>query len=138
MPWLHNNISDWQKVLLLILGAVIVAVYAFFDPTSIDLFPKCPLYATTGLYCPGCGSQRAAHSFLNGDVISGFKYNWLIALLFIILCYMLIIEIAQRFFNYRVHNMLHQSIVTKGILIFVLLFWIMRNIPLYPFNMLAP
>ena len=138
MPWLRNNIEDWVKVVLLILGAVFIVIYTLFDPSEVGIFPKCPLFATTGIYCPGCGSQRAVHSFLHGDIVAGLKHNWLIALLVVILSYMLIIEIALRFFNYRIHNLLHKSSVTKSILILVLLFWILRNIPLYPFSMLAP
>ncbi len=38
-------------------------------------YPTCPMLATTGLYCPGCGSLRAVHDLLHGDVVGAFARN---------------------------------------------------------------
>ncbi|MBR5918892.1 MAG: DUF2752 domain-containing protein, partial [Prevotella sp.] len=38
--------------------------------------PKCPVKLLTGLDCPGCGGQRAAHAMLQGDVAGAIRYNW--------------------------------------------------------------
>lgn len=43
-------------------------VYFFFDPAGSRLFPRCPFLSLTGLRCPGCGSQRALHSLLHGEI----------------------------------------------------------------------
>ena len=37
----------------------------------------CPLYELTGLYCPGCGSGRAARALLRGDLAAAFGHNLL-------------------------------------------------------------
>ena len=41
----------------------------------------CPVYELTGLYCPGCGSGRAALALLRGDVAAAFSHNALALLL---------------------------------------------------------
>ena len=41
----------------------------------------CPAYELTGLYCPGCGSGRAALALLRGDVAAAFFHNALALLL---------------------------------------------------------
>ena len=45
----------------------------------------CPLYELTGLYCPGCGSGRAARAMLRGDLRASLGYN-LLALPLGLLC----------------------------------------------------
>ena len=35
----------------------------------------CPIYELTGLYCPGCGSGRAARALLRGDLAAAFGHN---------------------------------------------------------------
>lgn len=50
------------------------------SPTSNPILPPCPLYALTGIYCPGCGSTRATHALLNGDLIAAFDFNPLMVL----------------------------------------------------------
>jgi hypothetical protein len=45
--------------------AASIALYVI-DPSSTRV-PLCPLHAFTGLWCPFCGSTRAAHSLLHGD-----------------------------------------------------------------------
>ncbi len=53
------------------------AVYvAINDPSSPGVhLPACPLYATTGLWCPGCGMTRATHALLRGDIAAAFGFN---------------------------------------------------------------
>lgn len=45
------------------------------SPTSNPILPPCPLYALTGIHCPGCGSTRATHALLNGDLVAAFGLN---------------------------------------------------------------
>ena len=37
----------------------------------------CPFYELTGLYCPGCGSGRAARALLRGDLGACLGHNLL-------------------------------------------------------------
>jgi hypothetical protein len=59
-------------VVLLALG---VTVLSKLDPVSTPLFPKCLFHLLTGLHCPGCGSARAAHALLHGDVGGALRQN---------------------------------------------------------------
>ena len=38
---------------------------------------KCPIHALTGIYCPGCGGQRAVQEIFQGDLIGAFGQNGL-------------------------------------------------------------
>ena len=70
--------SDRKRILLIAAGAVsalaVIALYALVDPGAA-LFPRCPLKALTGFDCPGCGSQRAFHAILRGDIAGAWRYN---------------------------------------------------------------
>ena len=59
---------------------VIALFYRNHNPLESNYFPKCPVYSTTGIKCPGCGSQRAAHHLLNGQVANAFEENPLLIL----------------------------------------------------------
>lgn len=115
-----------------------LALYTFWDPTASAIFPKCPFYSLTGFYCPGCGSQRAVHQLLNGNIVEGFRHNYLIALLLIVLLYEAYLYVMNVFFNKNIPNFLHKSKVTLGILVIVLMFWVLRNVDVFPFTELAP
>ncbi|WP_317192257.1 DUF2752 domain-containing protein [Hymenobacter ruricola] len=62
---------------MLLLGALgLGAVYFVLDPAQHP-FPRCPFLLLTGLYCPGCGSQRALHALLHGEVGRAAGFNLL-------------------------------------------------------------
>ena len=61
-------------------GAVLAAtayVYAV-DPSQPGRFLPCPILATTGMYCPGCGGLRSAHALMHGDVLGSLGFNPLV------------------------------------------------------------
>ena len=130
------------KLSIIIIGVLvffaILALYIYWNPSDSNIFPKCPLYSITGIYCPGCGSQRAAHQLLNGNVIEAVRHNYLFALLFLVLLYQAFIFLMNNVLNRGVTNLLHKSKVTLSILIVIILFWILRNVNLFPFTELAP
>jgi hypothetical protein len=45
------------------------------DPNQSGHYPVCPLYALTGLYCPGCGGLRSAHAVAHGELAAAFGDN---------------------------------------------------------------
>lgn len=60
--------------LLFLCAAVCAALYVI-DPAAHVLMPKCAVRLLTGLSCPGCGLQRAAHALLHGHVGEAVGYN---------------------------------------------------------------
>lgn len=67
--------------------AVLLLLYKYLSPAENAFFPKCPVKTLTGLDCPGCGGQRAAHHLLNGELYLAFIQN---PLLFILAPYLLL------------------------------------------------
>src|SRR5215471_10447887 len=51
-----------------------------FDPEKAGFFPVCQFHQWTGLDCPGCGSQRALHALLHGQLITALHDNLLLIL----------------------------------------------------------
>lgn len=62
------------KILLVIIAVVVLALW-ITDFEIINWFPECGFFATTGLYCPGCGGTRAVKSLLRGNLVQSFLYH---------------------------------------------------------------
>lgn len=56
-------------------GAFLLAMLWFFDPSTSAIFPPCPTNALTKLHCPGCGTLRALHALLRGDLGEALSQN---------------------------------------------------------------
>jgi hypothetical protein len=50
------------------------------DPHVSHSWGVCPLYALTGVYCPGCGGLRAVNDLGNGHVVQAASSNLLLVL----------------------------------------------------------
>jgi hypothetical protein len=114
------------------------AVLFLFDPSTSDFYPPCPFRALTGFYCPGCGTTRALHALLHGHLGEAFGLNPLMVLMLPFLAYSLL-----SYATFRVgwgHLPGTSTSPLWGWLAFwvILVYWILRNIPFYPFSLLAP
>lgn len=112
--------------------------YFIIDPSSFAFTPKCPFHTLTGFHCPGCGSQRAFHEMLHGNIWTGLQHNFLILFAFLIISYKFYLSYINRSTSKKTNNLLHHNATPWLILALVLGFWILRNIPLEPFLILAP
>lgn len=111
-----------------ILGAVLLLViYACFDPMSAWWMPKCPVKFLTGYDCPGCGSQRAIHSLLRGNVADAFSANALFIAMIPFLALMGYSELS-RTRHPRLYRMLCHPAVIGGILVAVIAWAVFRNL----------
>ncbi|MCG2420124.1 DUF2752 domain-containing protein [Aequorivita sp. F47161] len=133
------QLKTFHKIgLITVLLLSFVFVYYFFNPAS-NFFIPCPFHYLTGFYCPGCGSQRAIHLLLHGDVFGAFRFNPLMVLTLPILIYGLGLTLANWIFGTQKRFMLFYSkLFIFGYFGLAILFWILRNLPFYPFNLLAP
>lgn len=129
----------WKFALILLLFGGFFIVYFFFNPSENSFFIPCPFHYITGLFCPGCGSQRAIHLLLHGDIVGAFRFNPLMVLTLPILIYGLAITIANWIFGTKYRLMLfYSNLFIFGYFGLAILYWILRNLPIYPFNLLAP
>ena len=114
------------------------AVVYTVDPRNPGSYPICPFLGLTGCFCPGCGTLRALHQLLHGNVLSAMGYNPMTVLLLPFLGYAFITG-ALRAFRLPTPTRVfvpHQLI--WGLLTAVLAFWALRNVPVGPLAWLAP
>jgi len=112
--------------------ALALGIVAFFDPSTHQFFPPCAFHEVTGLFCPGCGSTRCLHSLLQGDISAALGYNSLAVLVMPVLAAGLFLptEMSRKWAGHT---------ATGWTMFFVLLaFGLLRNLPAYPFSLLAP
>ena len=114
------------------------ALVGYFNPSNVNFFPVCPLYAVTGLACPGCGLTRGFHALFHGDVISALDYNALLPVFAFIFGYfllaMFLIAVRGRGLSFEIFR----PGFLYGFLATALAFAVLRNLPLYPFSVLYP
>lgn len=58
-----------------IAGVAGIAVLFFFDPATTSFYPPCLFKTLLGMQCPGCGSLRAAHALLHGNISQAWALN---------------------------------------------------------------
>jgi hypothetical protein len=118
--------------------AAVVVPLRVFDPATSSVFPPCPLRYLTGWYCPGCGSLRAMHQLLHGNVGAAWAMNPLTVVLLPFLIYGLA---SFALFEIRGEGLpqpfLRGSWI-RALCAAIILFGIARNVPLHPFDLLAP
>ena len=139
MPKLSDRLVS--RVLAL---AVVVAVPAGLTvlylkpPTEGSFYPRCYFHVLTGLHCPGCGATRCLHALLHGDLAQAAAYNLLFLLLLPPLlawgaCVWWSLWAGRPAPGWRMPPW-----VFRALLVVVFAFWVLRNLPFPPFNLLAP
>jgi len=127
-------------------GAVLGVMYFFValanglgksDHSSVA---ECGVRNLTGFHCPGCGGTRCAESIIGGDWISAMAYNPLLMsgfLIFMSVSLYLIVRITILGKpSPRIPN-IQSKWIWLGVA-GIALFTVLRNIPTYPFTLLAP
>lgn len=123
---------------MLVVAAAAVVMLHLFDPATSGLFPPCPLRYLTGWYCPGCGSLRAMHQLLHGNLGAAWALNPLTVLLLPFLAYG---TASYALFELRgrcLPRVLLPATCIRALCAVIILFGIARNIPVHPFELLAP
>lgn len=117
----------------MILAAAFLAAVLIYQhpPAESRYYPPCIFKKMSGYDCAGCGSARATHALLHGRVWQAANYNLLLLLL---LPVMLIGSL--HFFTGKMEKpwaFLNRPLL---LLVLILLFWFIRNIPQAPFSWL--
>lgn len=120
-----------RRVLIVIIAIVVAlalgVVYYALDPSGSALFPRCAFLSFTGYKCPGCGSQRAIHALLHGDVAAAFRFNamFLVSIPWLAMC---LLAETQRTRNPRLYVRLNSPLLIGLFLVMVVLWWVLRNV----------
>lgn len=119
----------------------LLILYYYRYYSAVDTWGiQCTFHHLTGYLCPGCGGQRAIHALLHGNIIEAFHDNVLIILILpLLVFYYIVLGQGYLLSNKKFENYGNFKTVYLYVFIAVLvLFFILRNIPYYPFTLLAP
>ena len=132
-----SPLRRWLAAGLVAVGVAGAIVLWWIDPRQMPLF-RCALHEWTGWYCAGCGATRATHELLHGHLWAALADNalWVLALppaLWLTACSL------RRFVQGRA---LPACLASPWFYLLVisigLVFALLRNLPWYPFVLLAP
>jgi len=117
-----------------LLGVVAVIALYVLNPSQTWFLPSCQFHKLTGLYCPGCGMTRATHHLLHGHLLTALHCNAL---------FTLALPCVAAYGIWRWAAQPEQPTAWKPVYAWLLLsavavFAVARNIPAYPFTLLAP
>ncbi|MCX5711381.1 MAG: DUF2752 domain-containing protein [Candidatus Omnitrophica bacterium] len=104
----------------------------------LRFIPPCAFHAFTGLYCPGCGSARALNQLLHGNILLAIRFNPLTVMFLLGFSGYSLFYTAARLKKRNFASEFIRPVWVWALLVVILLFWILRNIPFYPFTLLAP
>lgn len=145
--WLAFLSKPFLRFSLLILsGVTLLGTFLFvyrINPEKNPFVPACSFYYFTGLYCPGCGMTRALHAVLHCRFGEAFSYNaiWPVIAMFIaVVLYIWFYYLSKGKNPFPPINRFLERCPSAGWIFAAVLFvfWIARNIPLFPFTLLAP
>jgi len=132
-----------RRGVLATLAAVPVAaalgVLYLYNPLAVSFYPRCLLYVFTGIYCPGCGVLRATHALLHGRILTALDYNALYVVALPFLVYAIAAQLSRAVLGRPVlPTRTLSGRQARAIFWVFILFTLLRNLPIYPFNVLAP
>lgn len=136
------SMSPVSERILAGLGASVIAggsaMVAYFDPTKVSIMPVCPMFSVTGIACPGCGLTRGFHALFHGDVVSAVDFNLLVPVWALIFGYV-VVSLALLAIRGRGLPMwvTHPKFLWTFVIVMVV-FGVLRNIPVYPLTILFP
>lgn len=129
----------WAVGAGLAFGAVLIGYLLLAHGPHASFWPKCLFHQYTGLHCAGCGMTRAAHACLQGDLALAFRHNPVVMSLLLLGLLAAGWELLARWSGKPLP--LRPRFSVRGlcwIVALLLIFWVLRNIPAWPFTLLAP
>jgi hypothetical protein len=133
----YNTVEIAVAAALLCMGIIGGVCLYFGHPAEYAWLPVCPFRVLTGFHCPGCGSLRATHYFLNGQFNIAFRCQPLLFCLMPVLV-LLAGKMCYEHIRKASFTLPFETKIYWLILIAVCLFAVMRNIPLDCFECLRP
>ena len=110
----------------------------YFDPAKADFFPACMLLSLTGFACPGCGLTRGFHALFHGDIIPALDFNLLIPVWAFIFGYVWISLLLLAIRGKGLGMWMKDPKFLWAFMVVLLIFGVLRNIPVWPLTILFP
>jgi hypothetical protein len=105
------------------------------DPTTPGgPLPVCPTKALLGIDCPGCGSLRMLYSLLHGNLTAAARFNALGLVAAVLLVWAYLAWTYGRVTGRRIRSWQHQRWSAMVALSLVVIWFVVRNIPIAPFS----
>jgi hypothetical protein len=99
------------------------------DPASSRLFPECPFRVLTGLLCPGCGTTRALHRLMHGELAAAVRLSPLLMVVAPILGFSAISGFMLVVRGIALPRPRISAIWIWALLTVIMGFWVLRNTP---------
>lgn len=108
-----------------------------YDPNVAgNPFPPCMFRALTGWFCIGCGLTRAMHALAHGDLVRAFAMNPLgVSLIGVV---PLMLAWSGGWQPRLLAPLMRWVLEPKLWLVLLPGYWVARNLPWFPFTLLAP
>jgi hypothetical protein len=116
-------------------GAVVLFLY---NPTEVRFYPFCVFHKLTGLHCPGCGALRAGHALLHGRIAAALSYNLFLVLSLPLIGYEWLSMASHAVRGRRLPPLPLRAGWIWALLVAIVVFTVLRNLPFEPFTWLAP
>ncbi|WP_435622948.1 DUF2752 domain-containing protein [Flagellimonas sp.] len=117
---------------VLLIGATLL--FFSHNPETHYFFPKCPVEHHLGIYCPGCGSQRAIHDLLHFRIGEVFDHNFLFIPFLVVVSQ----HVLSKTGYVKSKSLLSYRYAPIILLIVIIVFMVLRNLKEAPFEYLAP
>ena len=115
------------------ISLVAVTTIGVLDPELRGhLSPGCPFRTATGLDCPGCGATRAMYALTQGDLGLALDHNVLVVLALPVFAVAWLLWVLART-GRRVRPLVVPPMVSYGLAVVLVTFWVLRNLPWMPF-----
>jgi len=116
-----------------------VALIFYIDPDrAVASGPGCAMQKTTGIHCPGCGGTRAVGHIARGDFLAAASSNLVVFIFFPVVLYSLISYSINIWTRWRVPYLPTKATPWIVLGVLMLIYAILRNLPMEPFSHLAP
>ena len=107
------------------------------DPTTPNgPLPVCPTKALLGIDCPGCGCARMLYSLMHGNLAAAARFNALALAALVLLVWAYLAWTYGRVAGRRIRSWQHRRWSAAVTLALVVAWFVVRNIPVAPFNAL--
>ena len=118
--------------------AAAAAFVAAVPPSGQAFYPRCPLHALTGLWCPLCGSTRAVHAFMTGHLRDALHDNVLVFVAAPVVVYLWVSWLLSATGRRPLPALRWNTTTTVIVAAVMLMYGVLRNVPVHPFSGLAP